>query len=111
MPVALVQRNGWTVPSMSDREFPTTTPALLIPLATLATYVPRLPTSTTEPFGCQSTACAPPGAMGGMAVLSQRPEAPTTWPESLMPNANETVSPGKGLNWRMLPVGCHTTAW
>src|SRR5260370_30421745 len=95
-------------PSLGDSAPPTTSPRLLTLLATL--YVPpRLPRSVAEPSLSQSTACGAAG-VGGIEVFEHKPEEPTTWPLSLIPKANPTVSPFSGGSSRISPFRPHHTA-
>ena len=72
-------------PSIGDMAPPTTTPRLLMLEATL--YVPpRLPRSVGVPSLSQSTACSPAEFRGGSEVFEHKPDEPTAWPLSLIPN-------------------------
>ena len=86
------------MPSLGDCAVPTTSPRLLTLVASLS-VLPRLPRSVAEPSLSQSTACGPAGFTGGRVVFEHKPDVPTTWPLSLIPKANPTVSPLRGLEF------------
>src|SRR5579872_567861 len=91
---------------------PTMSPRLLMLPATLCPTAPgKSGTDTGVPLLSQNTACVPPGVLlGGNVVFEHNPETPTAWPASLMPSANETVSPGNGLSGCGIPLALHITA-
>src|SRR5579863_4868636 len=91
-------------PSLSD-DVPTTVPWLLILLAKFAAP-PREPRSVMEPSLSHSTACDAVvlgRAAGGKPVVEHKPDAPTTWPWSLIVKAYAAVSPfdtsGESTRW------------
>src|ERR1700674_2707347 len=89
------------LPSVEDGDVPTTSPRLLTLVAMLDPLgIPRLPRSDGEPCLSQSTACCPTGFTGGREMFEHEPDEPTTWPLSLIPQANPTVSPlSRGSSW------------
>src|SRR5579863_1757401 len=99
---------------MGDCAAPTTSPRLLTLPAVLAAP-PRLPRSWIEPSFSHKTACdavVKLMAKGGRPVVEHKPDAPTTWPSSLIVKANATVSPfdtsGESTLW-ISPFGPQTT--
>src|ERR1019366_6090058 len=96
------------LPSIDDWAPPTTSPSSLTLSATF-NVPPRLPRSVAEPSFYQRTACAPLG-FGGIVVFEHNPDEPTTWPKSLIPIANPTVSPVSGGSPWISPFGPHITA-
>src|SRR5271156_2618719 len=95
--------------SLDDTDVPTTSPRLLILVATLLGGPPRLPRSIAEPSFLHSTACCPAGTIGGRVVFEHKPVEPTISPLSLRPKANPTVSPpSRGSSW-ISPLGPHFT--
>ncbi len=112
MPVSLLHRKPCCVPS-DDCANPTTSPRLLMLVARL--YTPgstpgRWPRSMGVPSLSQSTACGPAGFTGGKEVFEHKPDVPTAWPFSLIPQANPTVSPLSGGSFRISPLAPHITA-
>src|ERR1700681_2867242 len=113
MPVCLVHRNAWTVPSFGDCATPTTSPRLLMLLA-LLTAPPRLPRSVMEPSLSHSTACAAVVlliAKGGRPAVAHKPDPPTAWPWSLIVKAYDTQLGLSGESTRWIsPFGPQITA-
>src|SRR5579885_477397 len=101
------------VPSTSSA-VPPTSPRSVMLVATLfpCTGAPSelVSISLGVPSFSQSTACGPPGGpFGGRGVLPQRPDTPTASPSSLIPKANETLSPGRGFSGRGLRCASQMT--